>query len=199
MRKIIASINITLDGFMAGPHYELDWHFPYWTEEMAEFTGMELQKADTILLGRVTYEAMANHWSSANYDLSYSREDLAIAELMNNHAKIVFSRTLSRTNWNNSRIGGSDLQAEVYQLKNEPGENRKNILLFGSHSIARALQGLNLIDEYILWVHPVFVGRGKALFHASPAQRLGLLHSRTFRSGVVLLRYETAGCSVLQN
>ena len=63
-RKLIVSMNITLDGFMSGPRCELDWHFKYWTAEMAEFMEQQLASADTILLGRLTYEAMANYWGA---------------------------------------------------------------------------------------------------------------------------------------
>src|SRR3546814_4052543 len=93
MRKIVASVNVTIDGLMAGPNNELDWHFRHWTSEMAEATGRELAKADTILLGRVTYEAMASYWSSTVFDLSIPRDDMAIAEMMNRYKKVVFSRT----------------------------------------------------------------------------------------------------------
>jgi len=190
MRKIIASINMTLDGFMAGPRCEMDWHFRYWTEEMAEITEKVLSEADTILLGRVTYEAMASYWSSVIFDLSFPREDLAIAEMMNSHTKVVFSRSLVRTCWNNSRIAGTNIRSEIARLKGDRKGHNKNIILYGSHSLLLTLLRMNLIDEYHLWIHPVFLGSGKPLFVTPPVQQLRLLHSQTFHSGVVLLRYE---------
>lgn len=190
MRKIIASINMTLDGFMAGPRCEMDWHFRYWTEEMAEITEKVLSEADTILLGRVTYEAMASYWSSVVYDLSFPREDLAIAEMMNSHTKVVFSRSLVRTCWKNSRIAGANIRSEIARLKGDREDRNKNILLYGSHSLVLTLLRMNLIDEYHLWIHPVFLGSGKPLFVTPPVQQLRLLHSQAFNSGVVLLRYE---------
>lgn len=190
MRKIIASINMTLDGFMAGPRCEMDWHFRYWTEEMAEITEKVLSEADTILLGRVTYEAMASYWSSVVYDLSFPREDLAIAEMMNSHTKVVFSRSLVRTCWKNSRIAGANIRSEIARLKGDREDRNKNILLYGSHSLVLTLLRMNLIDEYHLWIHPVFLGSGKTLFVTPPVQQLRLLHSQAFNSGVVLLRYE---------
>lgn len=192
MRKIIASINITLDGFMAGPHYELDWHFRHWTEEMAESTGRELGKADTILLGRKTYEAMAAYWSSAANDLSFPREDLAIAEMMNNHEKVVFSRSLVKTGWKNARLAGRNIRLEIAGLKDSGRPNGKNIILYGSHTLLSSLIRLDLIDEYQLWVHPVLLGRGKPLFGKPAGQQLRLLASKTFNSGVILLQYDTA-------
>lgn len=192
MRKIVASINITLDGFMAGPNSELDWHFRHWTEEMSETTGRELSKADTILLGRITYEAMAAYWSSAVLDLSFPRGDLAIAEMMNNHTKVVFSRSLVRTGWKNARLAGRNMRLEIARLKNGGSNSSKNILVYGSHTLVSSLIKLDLIDEYLLWVHPIILGKGKSLFGRPASRQLRLVSSKVFVSGVVLLRYETA-------
>lgn len=189
MRKIVASINITLDGFMAGPHHELDWHFRHWTEEMAEATGRELAKADTILLGRVTYEAMAAYWSSAVCDLSFPREDIAIAEMMNNYTKVVFSRSLVKTGWKNARLAGRNIRTEIAGLKQSP-HNNKNIILYGSGTLVSNLMQLDLIDDYILWIHPVILGEGRPLFLKPARQQLRLAGSETFSSGVILLHYK---------
>ena len=99
MRKVIVSMNVTLDGFMAGPNCELDWHFSFWNEEMAEYASEQLSHADTILLGRITYKAMAKYWPSMAMDLSYPREDIAFAGMMNSYKKIVFSNTLNEVHW----------------------------------------------------------------------------------------------------
>ena len=90
-------MNVTLDGFMSGPNCELDWHFRSWTSEMAESLCAELNEADTILLGRTTYLAMAQYWQSKALDLSFPREDLVFVDMMNSYTKIVISKTLSRT------------------------------------------------------------------------------------------------------
>ncbi|QEC51206.1 dihydrofolate reductase [Anseongella ginsenosidimutans] len=190
MRKLVASINLTLDGFMAGPRCELDWHFRHWTEDMAGITGRELSKADTILLGRITYEGMAAYWSSAFADLSFPRGDLAIAEMMNNHTKVVFSRSLVKTGWRNARLAGKNIRREISMLKRSGAAGNKNIILFGSGTLASTLMQLGLIDEYLLWIHPVILGQGKLLFKDSISQQLRLTASETFSSGVVLLRYE---------
>lgn len=189
MRKIVASINITLDGFMAGPHHDLDWHFRHWTEEMAETTGRELAKADTILLGRVTYEAMAAYWSSAVLDLCFPREDLAIAEMMNKYTKVVFSRSLVKTGWQNARLARSDTRLEIARLK-DSSRSDKNIILYGSGTLISDLMKLDVIDEYILWVHPVILGQGRPLFRKPAVQQLRLAGSQTFSSGVILLHYK---------
>lgn len=94
MRKLIVSMNITLDGFMAGPAGELDWHFRFWNEEMADYGVMQLMQADTILLGRKTYNVMAGYWPLVSCNPCFPRSDIAFADMMNNYQKIVCSSTL---------------------------------------------------------------------------------------------------------
>lgn len=187
MRKLIVSMNVTLDGFMAGPDCELDWHFNYWNEEMARCAGEQLREADTILLGRVTYNAMAKYWPSKLIDLVCPKEDIAFADMMNNCEKVVFSKALRDTTWNNSRLAKQSIQKEVIALKQQPG---KNMIIYGSGSIVSALTRLSLIDEYILWLHPVVLGKGKLLFgDAVIASGLRLIRSKTFGTGVIILNY----------
>src|SRR5882762_1112837 len=104
MRKLIVSMNMTLDGYMSGPDCELDWHFQSWNEEMAASASEQLAQADTILLGRVTYLAMAAYWSSKVASLSTPRADIDFADMMNSYNKIVFSKTLPAVGWSNSRL-----------------------------------------------------------------------------------------------
>lgn len=187
MRKVIVSMNVTLDGFMAGPDCELDWHFNYWNEEMARYAGEQLSRADTILLGRVTYNAMAKYWPSKMMDLSCPREDVAFAEMINSCNKVVFSRTLDSTTWNNSRLVKASIEKEIVNLKQKPG---RDMIIYGSGSIVSALTRLGLIDEYILWLHPVVLGKGKLLFKkANVRPGLKLLETRIFDTGVVILCY----------
>lgn len=187
MRKVIVSMNVTLDGFMAGRNCELDWHFNYWNEEMAEHACKQLSKTDTILLGRVTYQAMARYWPYQAMNLSFPREHIAFADMMNNYHKIVFSRTLKTAIWNNSRLVKRNLNTEILRLKQQQG---KDIIVYGSGSIVSTLMRLDLVDEYELWVHPVLLGEGKALFKGLQGQHgLQLLKTKAFSSGVIILYY----------
>lgn len=188
MRKLVVSMNITLDGFMAGPNCELDWHFHYWNEEMARYAGEQLSNADTILLGRVTYCAMAKYWPSKTKDLLCPREDIAFADLINNCQKIVFSKTLENVSWSNSKLAKESIKTEITKLKQQPG---KDMIVYGSGSIVSALSGSGLIDEYILWLHPVVLGKGKLLFkNTNTRPKLKLLNTRTFNTGVIILYYQ---------
>lgn len=190
MRKLIVSMNVTLDGFMAGPGGELDWHFDYWNEEMARCAGEQLSEADTILLGRVTYNAMAGYWPARQRDLLCPKEDIAFADLINNCRKVVFSKTLQHTAWNNARLAQQTIRKEVILLKQQPG---RDMILYGSGSIVASLTRLNLIDEYILWLHPVVLGKGIPLFKSNVVSpSLTLSKSRVFSSGVVILYYLAA-------
>ena len=178
-------MNVTLDGFMAGPNCELDWHFNYWNEEMAKFASEQLSNADTILLGRVTYNAMEKYWPAKATDLSYPREDIAFACMMNSYTKIVFSKTLQKIEWNNARLIKKDISKELLRLKRQPG---KDIIIYGSGSLVSALMQMDLIDEYVLWLHPVFIGKGKTLFKGPGDKfKLKLVNTRTLDSGVVIL------------
>lgn len=189
MRKVIVSMNITIDGFMAGPNCELDWHFSYWNEEMAECATEQLRKADTILLGRVTYKAMSKYWPSVALDPCSPRQDLAFAGMMNSYNKIVFSTTLESADWSNSILIQHDVGKKVRLLKQQPG---KDMIIYGSGTIVSLLMQCGLIDEYILWVHPVVLGKGKPLFRkVSDKQFVRLVSSTTFKSGVVLMNYES--------
>ena len=146
-------MNVTLDGFMAGPNCELDWHFNYWNEEMAKCAGEQLSNADTILLGRITYKAMARFWPSKMKELLCPRHDIAFASMINSYQKVVFSKTMENTDpvvagWNNSRLVKENIRKEIVKLKQQPG---KDLIVYGSGSIVSTLVRLNLVDEYILF------------------------------------------------
>lgn len=188
-------MNITLDGFIAGPHCELDWHFSYWNNEMSRYASEQLALTDTILLGRVTYNAMAKYWPSVAMDMSFPREDVAFADMMNNHAKIVFSGTLKNISWHNSMLITKSASHEVVRLKQMPG---KDMIIYGSSKLAQSLMRAGLIDEYMLWTYPVILGEGKPLFRQlKDRSLLRLVGTKIFSSGVVVMDYQRAISSEL--
>lgn len=185
-RKLIVSMNITLDGFLSGLQCELDWHFNTWTTEMAEALSSQLQKVDTLLFGRTTYLAMANYWTSRAMAYGCPDEDKAFVEMMSRYKKIVFSSTLTGTHWNNSIIEKRGVADAVPLIKQQKGGS---IMVYGSSRLVAALIEHNLADEFHLWLHPVTIGRGKPLFNGFK-KRFMLISTQTFSSGVVLLVYK---------
>lgn len=188
MRRVIASMNVTLDDFMSGTNGELDWHFPLWNEEMAAYAFEELSGADTIILGRVTYQAMASYWPTAASRPGYTRNDIAFANLMNDRAKIVFSTTLKKAAWKNTRVMRGDIAKEITALKQERGGD---MIVYGSGSIVTSLIQSGLVDEYQVWIHPVVIGSGVPFFKDMGSRLdLKLLRTKRFASGVIILYYE---------
>lgn len=185
MRRIVASVNMSLDGFVAGPDGELDWHLNYWTAGMAERLCLQLSQADAILLGRNTYTAMAAYWPGINNNLCYPREDLAFAGMMNDYEKIVVSKTLKKLKWRNSILLNGNLRDRLWELKNRPG---RDIIVFGSITLLRFLLENGLVEELLLWLHPVVLGSGVALFNSGQL-KLNLISQCQFSSGVVLFCY----------
>jgi dihydrofolate reductase len=178
MRKVIVSNVASLDGFFEGPNRELDWFIV--DEEFLAYAKDMLRSADTLLFGRTTYLHMAGYWPFAAKD--------EIADHMNNLTKIVFSGTLEKAEWNNSRLVRTDATEEVVQLKQQPG---KDIVILGSATLASSLLQQGLIDEYRVILSPVLLGAGNPLFKGiKQTLRLKLQQTKLFASGVVVLYYQ---------
>lgn len=178
-------MNLTLDGYMAGPANDLSWHFRYWNDEMAWGMLYLLHESDTLLFGRKTYEGMAGYWQEKTALAGQPEEATVFATSLYNCNKIVFSRQTDLPFWANSRRASDNLLRTVNSLKVGPG---KDILVLGSGSLIAPLFKLNLIDVYHLWIHPVILGNGKRLF---PGGRfpfhLQLGQSRSLKNGVTRL------------
>jgi dihydrofolate reductase len=183
MRKLIVSMNLSLDGYVSGPCGELDWHFEIWNDRMGDKILERLKETDTIILGRITYEAMAKYWTVKPLEDHFPRQDLAIADKMNQHTKVVFSRTIKKSIWDHSVFASGDPKEEIKRLKEQEG---KNMILFGSVRLASMFILSGIVDEYHLWIHPVILGRGKPFFDQLQKQmNLKLKDSMRFESGVV--------------
>jgi dihydrofolate reductase len=132
MRKILAFLVVTVDGYYEGPNGEFDW--PVVDEEFNEFGLQQLEQVDTLLFGRVTYEGMASYWPTP----AAEQDDPGVAAKMNTLPKLVVSRTLDKADWANTRILGDDVAAELTRLKQQPG---KDIAIFGSSEPVVSLLG----------------------------------------------------------
>jgi dihydrofolate reductase len=181
MRNIYLFNMMTLDGFFEGANNEIDWHKV--DGEFNEFAEHQLNGTDTLLFGRRTYDLMASYWPTE----AAITNDPTIAEKMNAMPKIVFSKTLSKAEWNNTRLIKKDVKEEVLKLKHHPG---KDIGIFGSSNLAATFIQLGLIDEYRIMINPVILGPGKSLFKGiADKQNLKLIRTKIFDSGNVLLCY----------
>jgi dihydrofolate reductase len=182
MRKLIVSLNITLDGFIAGPHHELDWHFKYWSDSMGEGLCELLAGAGTILLGRKTYECMVSDWLSKEMDPLCRGIDFIVANKMNSTEKVIFSRTLLKPPGNNVRLARCPAEKEIRDLKTAKGND---LLVLGSGELVSFLTRENLVDEYQLWVHPILLGRGKRFtYHIRGTRGLQLKQLSRIEEGV---------------
>jgi len=182
MRKVILFMMVSLDGFFEGPNHTIDWHNV--DAEFNEFAIHQLNEVDTLLFGRRTYELMASYWPTP----TATTDDPIVAERMNNLPKIVISRTLQKTEWNNSRLIRENVAEEITKLKQQPG---KDIAIFGSSNLSQTLTRLRLIDEYRIIVNPIVLGGGTSLLEGiSDRLILKLVRTKVFSSGNVLLYYE---------
>lgn len=178
MRKIVAGLFVSLDGVVESPE---KWHFPYMNEEMGAAVMAIQSQADTLLLGRITYESFAGVWP---------HQSGAMADGLNNIRKLVVSTTLQTADWNNSTLISENVIEELTELKAQPG---KNISVTGSIGLTRTLLRAGLIDELHLLVHPIVLGAGTKLFDDSTGRvPLKLVESTTFATGVLNLHYQPA-------
>jgi dihydrofolate reductase len=184
MRKIVVPMSLSLDGFMEGPHREIDWHLV--DDELHRFFNDRLREMGGFLEGRVTYELMAEYWPTADEDPAAPEPVREFARIWHEMPKIVFSRTLDGVAADATLVR-EVVPAEIQALKARPGGD----LALGGADLAAAFAAHDLIDEYLIYVNPVLLGSGKRLFpQAADRTALRLLESRTFGNGVVLLRYE---------
>jgi dihydrofolate reductase len=183
MRKLIYSMQVSLDGFISGRAGDFDWAAP--DEELHRFHNQQTTELGGHLLGRRLYEVMV-YWETADRNPSISDVAREFALLWQRLPKVVFSTTLREVEGENTRLATQDLATEVERLKAEPGAD----LAVGGAGLAASCARLDLIDEYRLFVNPIVVGGGTPFFPGlDSALELELVETRTFGSRVVYLRY----------
>lgn len=185
MRRLLFQMMVSLDGYFEGRQGagDIGWHVV--DDEFNDYAIRMLRSVDTLVFGRVTYQLMAGYWPTPEAISS----DPVVAELMNRLPKLVFSRTLEKAEWSNTRLV-RDAGAELAKLKPQPGGD---LMVLGSGNLMVGLTQLGLIDEYRVFVAPVALGGGTPLFQGLPGPLpLKLVKSETHRSGNVLLYYVPA-------
>jgi dihydrofolate reductase len=183
VRKLIYSMGVSLDGFIAGPDGEIDWSAP--DEELHRFHNEQARETGAHLYGRRLYEVMT-YWETADESPSAPEHEVEFARIWKATPKVVFSRTLERVEGNASLVR-DNLAEEVVALKEQPGKD----LAVGGAGLAATFLKLGLIDEYRPFVHPVVLGGGTPYFPPLEERiNLELVETRTFGSGVIYVRYQ---------
>ncbi|MGE3960227.1 MAG: dihydrofolate reductase family protein [Dehalococcoidia bacterium] len=183
MRKLKLQVQMTVDGYMAGPHGEMDWMTGPWTEDLGAYVEDLMRSVDTIVLGRRLAEGFIPAWESGP-----EGEDQASIDWMNNTPKVVVSNSLRESPWPNAVVLGGDMPAGIRALKEHDGGD---LIAYGGGTLVASLIAARLIDELFLFVNPTAVGTGMPVFPRDGAYHaLRLVEARTFACGVGVMRLE---------
>lgn len=182
---------MTLDGYSTGPNDEMDYLPPFNNEELWKDLHQEMWKnletADTFILGRRTYQIWQQYWPSVANNPQSTESDKRFSKFAAEAQKIVISSTLDKAEWKNTVLIKDNIAEEIQKMKQQQG---KNLIVAGGATVAQTFAKLGLIDEYLIVVHPVILGKGKLLLKdLNNRQNLKLIGTRTFNSGAVELSY----------
>lgn len=185
MRTLNVFNNVSLDGYFVDANGDMNWAYSVSPDpEFDAFVSNNAQSGAILLFGRITYDMMAGYWPTEQAMKTMP----AVAESMNRAEKIVFSRTMKKATWDNTRLVKGDIVREVRALKQQAGAD---MVILGSGSIVSQLTQAGLIDSFQVVVVPVILGGGRTMFDGVKDRiPLKLTHSRTFRNGKVVLTYE---------
>ena len=184
MRKLKLQMQISLDGFVAGPKGELDWMEWDWSDDIKSYVKDLTETVDTIIMGHGMAPGFLNHWENI-VDAKPGQDKFA--EKMVDTEKIIFSRNKNETTGRNAVMNAGDLIIEVNKIKAREG---KDIIVYGGAGFVTSLVEADLIDEYNLFYNPVFMGNGKSLFgEKNRYKKLSLIESRKFDCGIVVTKF----------
>ncbi|MCB0163615.1 MAG: dihydrofolate reductase [Anaerolineae bacterium] len=186
MRKLKLQVQMTVDGYIAGPNGEMDWLVWNWDDELKNYVIDLTAPIDCIVLGRKLAEGFIPHWASvaANPD----SPEFAAGQKFTDTPKVVFTKTLDTSAWANTVLAQGDLVDEITKLKNQDGQD---IIAYGGATFVADLIKHGLIDEYHLFINPAAIGHGMAIFkELDRKQNLSLVNATSFDCGIVVLHYE---------
>jgi dihydrofolate reductase len=183
MRKLIVFNHVSLDGYFTDANGDMSWAHKQ-DAEWSAFVQENAKGGGELVFGRVTYDLMVSFWPTP-----FALESLpVVAERMNSLPKVVFSRTLDKASWNNTKLVKGDIVAEMRKMKAETGTG---MVIMGSGSIVSQFTQAGLIDEYQIVISPIILGKGMTLFEGIKDKlNLKLTSSQTFGNGCVFLCYE---------
>lgn len=176
---------MTIDGFIAGPNSEMDWMVWNWDDKLKEYIKEITEPVDCIVLGRKLAQGFIPHWTAAFNNPDGAEEG---SKKMVETPKIVFTKTLKKSEWNNTIIANGDLDDEITKLKNQYGGD---IIVYGGASFVSSLIKHGLIDELHLLINPTAIGKGMTIFkELNSTQNFNLIKAIPFECGIVVLNYE---------
>lgn len=185
-RKLKLQVQMTVDGFVAGPNGELDWMQWNWSDDIKKYVTELTDSVDAILLGRKMTDGFISHWTNVLADPN--NEEYAAAKKFIDYPKVVFTKTIDKHNWINTILAKGNLTEEVEKLKQKDG---KDIIVYGGASFVSSLVKNNLIDEYYLFINPVILGNGLSIFNRlDKSMNLELVASKAFDCGIVVNKYD---------
>ena len=186
MRKLKLQVQMSIDGFIAGPNGEMDWMVWNWDDDLKNYVTALTQNVDTIVLGRKLAEGFIPYWDSVAADPA--NPEVAAGKKFTDTPKVVFSKTLSQSAWNNTVLANGDLVDQITKLKQQNG---KDIIAYGGATFVSALLKHSLIDELHLLINPTAIGNGMPIFKdLESRQNMVLEKSRAFDCGIMLLHYQ---------
>lgn len=180
MRKLKLQVQMTVDGYIAGTNGEMDWTARDWDDELKKYVEEITKPVDCIILGRKLAQGFIPHWAS------HPEEEGA--DKFNSTKKVIFTKTLDKSEWDNTVLAKGDLVEEIAKLKKQDG---KDIIAYGGATFVSALIKHGLIDEFHLFINPTAIGNGMSIFkELDSKQNLTLVKSTSFDCGIVVLNYE---------
>lgn len=184
MRKLKLQIQLTIDGFISGENGEMDWMLLDWSDDLKEYITEITNPVDTILLGRKLAEGFIPYWTEAFNNPNGEEEG---ARKMVETPKVVFSKTLLKSEWDRTIIATGELADEVNALKNQAGGD---MIVYGGGKFVSSLIKEKLIDELHLLINPAVLGKGMPIFQeVSQIQNFKLMYSKQFECGIIVLKY----------
>lgn len=188
MRKVKLQMQVTADGYVAGPNGEMDWVLFNWGDDIKQYVGELTSSMDTILIGRNLYQGMSAHWPAVADNPESDPDDVMAAHAFNDAQKILFSTSTEVATWNNTEVTTDAISEKMAELKQQEG---KDMILYGGVELVAGFIKENLIDEYHLFVNPVMIGKGQSISRQLAENlKLKLVHSQAFDCGIVVLHYE---------
>jgi dihydrofolate reductase len=186
MRKLKLQVQMTIDGFISGQNGDMDWmEFP-WTEDIVNYVREITETVDTIVLGRKLAEGFIPHWENVAKDPNNPEYEGGVKYATT--PKIVFTKTIKKSIWENTDVANGELVEEINKLKNQEG---KDIIVYGGGTFVTSLINAGLIDEFHLFINPTAIGNGMTIFKGLEKNlKLNLVTAKQFNCGITLSCYE---------